>query len=334
MPEPVTPNNAAPETPAAPQKPVEQTLGSGLQDTTDSEWSDNVVAFDAADDGVAITSQRQDSAPEQPAIPAAAPVVKSEPVEPPAAVAVQVQVPAAVPPPSVAPAAESAPVAPPTPPPAQAAPQAPAAQQTPPPQQPVQQAAPAEQPLDMAGAAQQLQANQAQVVDALARAHYGLNQEELDSLNVNPAEVIPKMLAKVHVNSVSATLHHVAQQLPRMILGIMDARQRNVENENKFYSNWPQLDRTKHGPVVAQIAQVYRQMNPNATPEDFVRQVGAQAVVALGLLQPSGVPAAPTAPAARQAFVPAAISAPASRAPAQPQNIFEQLGDLILADDS
>lgn len=342
---------AIPEVPK-PEQAVPQTLGSGMTDTTDQEENalfgeNDVVAFDREDgegagqpvapkpDLAEAAQPVQPVAPMQqvaepvpqvapPAVPAPAVPAGSSPLAAPVSASVQV--------PGTPPEVPAPPPAVPGQPPAVAAPQQ-AAPVVPEQQAPQQ----AQQPAGFAEMSQQLQAAKTQVVDLLAQQSYGLTQEEADSLATDPVTVIPKMMARVHVNAVSAVLSHVAQQLPGVILGVMQQRDVNKRNEDQFFSAWPQLDRSKHGQAVASIARVYRQMNPNADADTFIKQVGAQAVVALGLLQPGGqiAPASAAAPASRQPpFVPAAVSAPVAGGTPAAANPFEVLGQLMLADDS
>lgn len=341
MPDPVAPTS---------EQPVKQTLGSGMTDTTDQEdnalfGETDVVAFDREDgEGAAQPAPKPDLVEAAPVVAPEAPLQQvAEPVSqvaPPA-----VPAPAAPPgsSPQVAPALASVQVPGtipevPAPPPAVAGQPPPAAApQQAAPTVPEQQAPQAQQPPGFAEMSQQLQAAKTQVVDLLAQQSYGLSPEEADAIATDPVTVIPKMMARVHVNAVSAVLSHVAQQLPGVILGVMQQRDVNRQNEDKFFSAWPQLNRDKHGQAVASIARVYRQMNPNADSETFIKQVGAQAVVALGLLQPGGgMPSASAAaPAPRQApFVPAAVSAPAAAGAPTAANPFEVLGQLMLAEDS
>lgn len=344
---PTAPSNPVP----APQTPVQQQLGSGVVDTTDRDENElfgpnEVVAFDREEDAEPVTPAKVPAlAQESPKVAPTAPQQQAAesvqqvtlPVEASAApIDTSPSIaPAATPPPTQA----DAPPAVPTPPPAVAAqpPQAVTPQQVAP-AAPAPQAPPAaQQPAGFAEMAQQLQTAKTQVVDMLAQQAYGLTPEEAEQIATDPVTVIPKMMARVHVNAVSAVLSHVAQQLPQVILGVMQQRDVNARNEEKFFAAWPQLKRDQHGQAVASIARVYRQMNPNADTETFIKQVGAQAVVALGLLQPGVMPvASAAAPVQRPApFVPAAVSAPATTGMGQQTaNPFEVLSQLMLNEDS
>lgn len=141
-----------------------------------------------------------------------------------------------------------------------------------------------------------------QTEDLLAQHHYKLNEEEMALLDTNPQEVIPKIAAKVYLDAVSAAITQVTNYLPRMVRSVIEQDAVNTESENQFFSAWPALK--GHKESVLKIGQVYRQMNPQASAEQFVNEVGAAAMVSLRL-DPQGA-RAPATPAAPAAFVPAA----------------------------
>ena len=85
-----------------------------------------------------------------------------------------------------------------------------------------------------------------------------------------------------------------------------------------------------------QLAEVYRQTNPQASKEQFFRDVGMQAWMALGLntaqlaakLAPAAQEPEPPTPAAPQqpaGYTPAAPGTSTPPAPPAPSNPFEQL---------
>jgi hypothetical protein len=83
----------------------------------------------------------------------------------------------------------------------------------------------------------------------------------------------------------------IAQQLPGVVGGLIQARTRSRDREDTFYQRWPQLDRAKHGETVKQLARSFLHTNPTADFETAVRMIGAQALVALNL--PVGTVGAP-----------------------------------------
>lgn len=177
-----------------------------------------------------------------------------------------------------------------TPPPAQAAATPPqAVQQQQMQQQPQQPQQVQQQPQDAAEVDpftlmdSVLQQGRAQVIDAVADQVYKLSPEDLEGINTEPEKAIPKLLATVHVNAVQGVTRHIAQQMPAMVMGLMAAQVENTKREDAFFKAWPQLDREQHMPAIMQAGRVFKQMYPRATMTDFIRNVGAQVILAHGL---------------------------------------------------
>ena len=159
-----------------------------------------------------------------------------------------------------------------------------------------------------------------QAEEALATQHYALSPEQAVELDEDIVTAVPKMMARVYMDSVTNTLAHVLQQLPGLVDNVLTQRKVVEKDEEAFFAAWPKL--TDHRESVVNIAQVYRQLHPQAPSEQFIRDVGAQTMVALKLAVdevPAETPLAHTPP-----FVPAGGSPPAGPTP-PPINPFEQM---------
>ena len=169
-----------------------------------------------------------------------------------------------------------------------------------------------------------------QTENLLATHHFALTEQEQNDLELNPGEVIPRLMSKVYLDAVTATLSQVVNYLPRMIASVNESQTVQSKSEEEFFGRWPQLK--DHKDMVLRVGQVYRQLNPRASKEDFMNEVGAQTLVALRI-PPEGIAPQPKVNGNTQAqqtakatpFVPAA-TAPGGGAPQQPpRNIFDQL---------
>ena len=174
-----------------------------------------------------------------------------------------------------------------------------------------------------------IQANRDATIQAVASQTYQLTPQELEAVATEPEKVLPQLMAKVHVNAVQGVLRHVSQQMPAMVSAIMQAKEQDRQREDSFFQAWPQLDRVKHRADIIRAAQVFRQLNPTASPEDFVRQVGAQVVIAHGLHQQPQAPAQNQQPAVRPQvqqvappFRPAGVGMGGAPAAGRPQQSF------------
>lgn len=154
----------------------------------------------------------------------------------------------------------------------------------------------------------------------LATHHYALSEEQAAELDENIAVAVPKMMARVYMDSVTNTLAHVLQNLPGLVDNVLSQREVVQASEESFFASWPKLRDQRE--TVTNIAQVYRQLHPAASSEQFIREVGAQTMVALKISVDEVPAELPVAKA--QPFVPAASSPPSSPSP-PPTNPFEQM---------
>lgn len=162
-----------------------------------------------------------------------------------------------------------------------------------------------------------------QTEDLLAQHHYALSEEDMARLDTEPQEFIPRLAARIYLDAVSAAISQVVNYLPRMVRQVNEQDAVNSQSENAFFERWPDLK--QHQQKVIAIGQTYRQMNPQATAEQFINEVGAAAMVSLRL-DPAGK--TPAAPATQQPFVPAAQTPQGGvPKPVKPTNIFSQLDE-------
>lgn len=187
---------------------------------------------------------------------------------------------------------------------------------------------------------------------ALEEQVYKLSEKEQEELRDNVEVAVPKLLSRMHVNVVQNMLATIAQQLPGVVGGLIQARTRSRDREDTFYQRWPQLDRAQHGETVKQLARSFMHANPTADFETAVRMVGAQALVALNLpvgtagaaagqAQQGGAQQPRTATPGKvvrqvaQPYVPGGVQAAGAPAAGNgvPQNPFEVMDQFLLQDE-
>lgn len=162
--------------------------------------------------------------------------------------------------------------------------------------------------------------NQAQ--ELLAKQVYSMTDDDVAELEENPAEFFPKVAARLHMQVMQASVMNVARMLPMLMENINSAKTAATSHEEAFFQKWPSLQGKNE--VVTRIGQVYRQMYPQATAEQFINDVGAQATVALGLN--SKAPEEQAAPKAAP-HKPAGASAAPRAAPRKDTNEFALLAE-------
>ncbi len=158
--------------------------------------------------------------------------------------------------------------------------------------------------------------------ELLATQHYALNEQAAEDLNDNAGEAIPRLMSKVYMDAVTASIGHVMSVLPQAVETALQVRDLTRTNEDAFYGAWPQLDKGQHHDAIVRLGMAYRQVDPNASLETFINNVGAQAIIALKIpmeAAPVEPVIAPVAP-----FQPAAASPPVATS-AQKENPFSAL---------
>lgn len=161
--------------------------------------------------------------------------------------------------------------------------------------------------------------------------HYKLPTELAEGLDPDLAEALPRMGAKIFMDAVSHTLHQVTQILPQAVQTISAQQSTQHTLEDQFFEKWPGL--REHADTVVRFGQSYRQLNPHASAEQFMEEVGTavsvlQRVPLPNGEQPAAAPVEPTAPK----FQPAAKAAPRG-GNAKSDNMFTQLDSELFADE-
>lgn len=235
-------------------------------------------------------------------------------------------------------AAKPAAAAPPAP--AQAAPAAPApAQQQQAPPQPTGTGA-APRQLSGPELVQQLQQNKETLIDALATQRFKLSDKDVADLDVDAVNVIPRLLARVYYDAAVNTIQQIGNMVPRIVESVASSQISEQRNEDAFAAAWPDLNLqdAQHARVVQQAANMYRQMNPQASTEDAIRAVGTFAMTMLQITPkaPSPTTAGGRAavrpnggqrPRGAQPFTPASGGAPVPVATVpQPGDAFAGMG--------
>lgn len=211
---------------------------------------------------------------------------------------------------------------------------APAPQPEIPPQQPVAppvqepqpaQAEPEPQPLDRAQAR----------LNAMAELekHYALSKEDADAMISEPETVLPRLASQVYLDVYESVLRDVQMMMPRAVQTITQQSQAAQKDEADFYTAWPKLK--EHSQEVMRLGQMYRQMYPQATKEQFIQDVGVHAMVNLKIpiqnAQPAAQQQVPAQPAQRNVPPAPPRGGPAVTPPSTPQGSGNPFSDL--ADD-
>jgi hypothetical protein len=175
-------------------------------------------------------------------------------------------------------------------------------------------------PFDPGALSQHLLQNEEAAIQYTADHVFKLSQSEIEALETNAAEAVPRLMAKAFVKSQENALSQLSRMVPAMIQRHLENVKRNDTNESKFYARWPGIKPDEHGAMVRKYAAVYRQMHPDTTLEQMIEDLGPMVMMAARIVPqvPSGgvVPKAPANPVSQPTaagrptpFVPAGAGA-------------------------
>jgi hypothetical protein len=135
---------------------------------------------------------------------------------------------------------------------------------------------------------------------------FQLSEVEIEAINTDVTTAIPQLLAKAHVRAQASALRQMEQVIPAIMQRFMTAERARSKSEGAFYSRWPDLNPAAHGDLVNRFAATYRRMNPQASREQLIEEIGPMvmmaAKVAPSMMRPANGGVAPQngAPARRQ----------------------------------
>lgn len=168
-------------------------------------------------------------------------------------------------------------------------------------------------------------------------------EEQAEQFEENPGAVMSNMAASLYLDLFDSISQGLNANMPGMVQGIMHQQVAVQAAEEQFYGAWPKLSNPEYRETVNRIATAYRQQNPTTDNATAVREIGAQAWVALQLPLDELVALTQTVqpPAAETVIVPPThVPASAGNAPIaahQPasgeSNDFVSLADELLLDD-
>jgi hypothetical protein len=161
---------------------------------------------------------------------------------------------------------------------------------------------------------------------------YKLSDDAAAQLLSEPEVVLPKMAAQLHMAVTEAVLQSVNNALPKVIQSIQQTETVEQKAQKIFNDANPDLVDPKYRDGIFKVGMMYRQMNPNATPEESARVIGNMVRTAYGLQAASAVPTS-VAPAAPPAPTPAPYvpsrGGGGGVTPAAPSNVWAAMAQEI-----
>lgn len=121
--------------------------------------------------------------------------------------------------------------------------------------------------------------------DLLTR--YRLSTDMVTKLGVDTAEtlqeLLPQMAAEMYLDLFEGIWSTMTSQLPNLVQGQLQVGKDEQSKKDVFYGAWPQLNKPEYEDTINRVASSYRSLYPSASRDEFIKEVGAQAWVALRL---------------------------------------------------
>ena len=169
-----------------------------------------------------------------------------------------------------------------------------------------------------------------EIETSLSEGRYAISEEEVSEMDISPeaAKAHSKGMSRVYMDAITGAIGHIASAMPQLLEAALIAREETTAAESEFYEAWPQLNNVEHKQVVSRLGKAHRQLYPTVSKEDFIRDVGAQAMIALRLAveEVAATPSDETPPASSVAFKPAG-STPPGGGPVTQANVFTKLAE-------
>lgn len=190
--------------------------------------------------------------------------------------------------------------------------------------------APGVDPAAQADEQQQLREQQRKAALEQLQQQYRLSDEDADNALTSPQEVLPRLLAEAQLRATEEAVRLMAAQAPRLIADVVRQQTVMQQNAGAFFRRWPKL--MGHVDQVNNIGRMWRSQNPQASPEDFLENVGAMSHMILKIPVEDAPEKAPTVQNSPPPPPPRG-GVQQRKTPKQPANPFTQLADEMAADD-
>ena len=115
-----------------------------------------------------------------------------------------------------------------------------------------------------------------EIIGALANDYYTplINDEMVEQLRTEPEKAIPKLLATVYTDAIQGITSVMVNNLPSLIDQVERQRTLNLEAENQFYHEFPDLKGKGLEEDIGRITRAYVTANPDTDLETRIRDIG------------------------------------------------------------
>lgn len=103
---------------------------------------------------------------------------------------------------------------------------------------------------------------------------YGFDEDTASRLQTEPELVLPELAARMHMSVMKQVVETVQRMMPQMVQPVLQRTDIEAKATALFYGVNSDLNPKTHGKAVLQAAQLYRQGNPKASPEEAAAAIG------------------------------------------------------------
>lgn len=160
---------------------------------------------------------------------------------------------------------------------------------------------------------------------------YAVDEESATALLTEPELVLPKLAAKVHMEVMENSMRAMQAMVPVMMQQVQQHAELNIRAKGLFHGTNPDLVDPSYEPMIMEMGQAFRRVNPQASPEVASRAIGNLVRAALGIAAPQQQQVQQQAPVQQRqpAVVPfsPARGAGGGNAPVRSSNPFEAMAE-------
>lgn len=164
---------------------------------------------------------------------------------------------------------------------------------------------------------------------------YSIDEETANAYLANPAEVLPKLAADMHIGIMENVVAVMKQMVPQLITQISTQTAREGKLDEAFYGAWPQLNTAELRKQVDDAKILYKNQYPQATMKKMIADVGMMVAIQnnLGPTIQTDEPSGDQPDGNVRPFVPAAPGAqtPPAAKPVKSDNLYENFAEEDLS---
>lgn len=120
---------------------------------------------------------------------------------------------------------------------------------------------------------------------------YTLSDEDAAALNTEPEVVLPRILAKMHLDITRNIMSGVQGLIPDLMAQTQTAATVEAQAKNEFMTVNHDLNDPAYEEAILKVGAMFRQVNPTASKAESIQKIGELTRVSLGLPPLSSAPA-------------------------------------------